>query len=92
MARQVRLDDEICDWLAGQGGSLSAAATRTLWWAREAIEAAEEVDASLSESAQNGSRNGQYDQAARAGKPTVRTSAGATRRRMSFSPIIRRST
>lgn len=44
MTKQVRISDENAEWLGLQGGSLSAAADRTLGWAREAMEAIEAVD------------------------------------------------
>jgi hypothetical protein len=93
--KQVRIDDDIADWLSGQGGSISAAANRTLAWARDAIEAMEDdeivepeparvpagpVDGPVDEVGQNG-------HAPRAGKASTSSGRG---RRARFSPIIRR--
>lgn len=92
MARQVRIDDDIADWLAGQGGSVSAAANRTLAWARDVIEQQEEyeeepepVSVTVPPAPPQSGHNGQQP---RAGKTS--TSTAAARRRPSFSPIIRR--
>lgn len=103
MPKQVRISDEIADWLAGQGGSLSAAAERTLAWARDAIDSIEEDPQAVDEPVDTGIRNPEFRQngQARAGDPVpaveapsirdgvVHTSSNAARRR-AFSPIIRR--
>lgn len=84
MTRQLRVSDDIADWLSSlDAGSLSGSAMRVLVWAREAIEAAE-MDQSEAVGAV-GPRAGERP----ARRAAVRTSASASRR-VSFAPIIRR--
>lgn len=88
MSRQVRISDDNADWLEQQGGSLSAAADRTLAWARDAIEGAEEMEEEAEREAPPvPPNNGLNDHPPRAG--ATRTSSRSARR-VSFSPIIRR--
>lgn len=90
MSRQVRISNENADWLEQQGGSLSAAADRTLEWARAAIEGAEEMEEEAEVAARPvpaPANNGLNDHPPRAGKTSTSTRSA---RRISFSPIIRR--
>lgn len=88
VSRQLRVSDEVADWLALQGGSLSSAAERTLLWAMEAIDGTEESD----EPDEPLHENGQYGQAPRAGdrpRAVARTSAGAAQRARWFGTAAR---
>lgn len=91
--KQVRIDDDIADWLAAQGGSVSAAANRTLAWAMDVIEAGTYDDATdevapVPDTRMTVDRPVDSHDPPRAGKTL--TSTRAARRTPSFSPIIRR--
>lgn len=79
-SRQVRISDDLAEWLSGQGGSLSAAAERVLVWAREATEGAEDEPPSAD-------RPPAGERPIRGG--VVRTSSRKSRS-VSFAPLIRR--
>lgn len=82
--RQVRISDELADRLSLQGGSLSAAAERTLSWALDTIDAADDDPEPARESAQDG-------HAPRAGnRGGTRTSSQSARNARYFGAAARR--
>jgi hypothetical protein len=95
----VRISDENARWLEEQGGSLSAAADRTIQWAHDALDAMDETDDPQNpQIAQPGDDPGDSYQPPPAeerplnpgGPSGTRTSSSSARRARTFAVSIRR--